>query len=58
VVDFEQLIVDLEDRLKEIEGQLQEATEDQDFEEMTRLGEEHIQTQGKLEQTLEDWESE
>ena len=57
VIDFEQVIVDLEDRLTEIENQLQEATENQDFEEMTRLGEEHIQTQAKLEQSLEEWDS-
>ena len=49
--------MDLEDRLKKIEAQLQEATENQNFEEMTRLGEEHIQTQAKLEQTLEEWDS-
>ena len=58
VIDYEQLIVDLEDRLKEIEAQLQGATVNQDFAEMTRLGEEHNQTQEKLEQTLEEWDSE
>ena len=58
VVDMEQLIVDLEDRLKQIESELQEATVNQNFEEMTRLGDEHVQTQAKLEQSLEEWDSE
>lgn len=54
---MEQVIVDLEDRLKNIETQLQEATVSQDFKEMTRLGEEHTQTQSELEQRLEEWEA-
>ena len=57
VIDMEQVIVDLEDRLKNIETQLQEATVSQDFKEMTRLGEEHTQTQSDLEQRLEEWEA-
>ncbi|MEC9287168.1 MAG: ABC transporter C-terminal domain-containing protein, partial [Chloroflexota bacterium] len=57
VIDFEQAIVDLEDRLKEIETQLQQATMNQDFDEMTRLGEEHVQTQAELERSLEEWDS-
>ena len=57
VIDMEQVIVDLEDRLKNIETQLQEATVSQDFKEMTRLGEEHTQTQSELEQRLEEWEA-
>ena len=57
VIDMEQVIVDLEDRLKNIETQLQEATVGQDFKEMTRLGEEHTQTQSELEQRLEEWEA-
>jgi len=57
VVDMEQVIVDLEDRLKKIESQLQAATESQNFEEMTRLGDEHIQTQSELERRLEEWDS-
>jgi ATP-binding cassette subfamily F protein 3 len=57
VVDMERVIVDLEDRLKEIETQLQEATVRQDFKETTRLGEEHTQTQSELEQRLEEWEA-
>ena len=57
VIDMEQVIVDLEDRLKNIETQLQEATVGQDFKEMTRLGEEHTQTQSDLEQRLEEWEA-
>ena len=57
VIDMEQVIVDLEDRLKNIETQIQEATVSQDFKEMTRLGEEHTQTQSELEQRLEEWEA-
>jgi ATP-binding cassette subfamily F protein 3 len=57
VVDMEQLIIDLENRLKEIETQLQEATINQNFEEMTRLGDEHVQTQEKLGKSLEEWDS-
>jgi ATP-binding cassette subfamily F protein 3 len=58
VIDMEKVIVDLEDRLKEIESQLQQATMNQDFKEMTRLGDEHVRTQSELEQHLEEWESE
>ncbi|MQG10640.1 MAG: ABC-F family ATP-binding cassette domain-containing protein [SAR202 cluster bacterium] len=58
VIDMEKVIVDLEDRLKEIESQLQQATMNQDFKEMTRLGDEHVRTQSELEQRLEEWESE
>ena len=57
VIDMEQIIVDLEDKLKEIETQLQIATVNQDFEAMTRLGEEHISTQSRLEKSLEDWDT-
>jgi len=57
VIDFEQLIMDLEDRLKEIEALIQQATVNQDFEEMTRLGEEHVQMQARLEQSLDEWDS-
>ena len=49
--------MDLEDRLKEIEDQLQEATVRQDFKEMTRLGDEHVRTQSELEQRLVEWEA-
>jgi len=55
-VDFEQIIVDLEDRLKKIEDQLQEATLGQNLDEMTRLAEEHARTQTELERKLEEWE--
>ena len=58
VIDMEKVIVDLEDRLKEIESQLQQATMNQDFKEMTRLGDEHVRTQSELEQRLEEWKSE
>ena len=57
VINMEQVIVELEDRLKEIETQLQKATVSQDFKEMTRLGEQHIQTQSELERRLEEWEA-
>jgi ATP-binding cassette subfamily F protein 3 len=57
VIDMERVIVDLEDRLKEIETQLQGATVSQDFKEMTRLGEEHTRTQSELERRLEEWEA-
>jgi len=56
VVDMEQVIVDLENRLKKIEEQLQEATLGQDLEEMTRLAEGHARTQAELEERLEEWE--
>ncbi|MCH8802056.1 MAG: ABC-F family ATP-binding cassette domain-containing protein [Chloroflexi bacterium] len=56
VVDMEQVIVELEDRLEKIEEQLQEATLGQDVEEMTRLAEEHSRTQAELERKLEAWE--
>ena len=55
-IDMEKVIVDLEDRLKEIEQRLQEATLGQDLDEMTRLAEHHAQTQAELEQRLKDWE--
>jgi len=55
-VDFEQIIVGLEDRLKKIEEQLQEATLGQDLDEMKRLAEEHARTQAELERKLEEWE--
>ena len=55
-VDFEQIIVGLEDRLKKIEEQLQEATLGQDLDEMKRLAEEHARTQAELERRLEEWE--
>ena len=56
VVDIEQIIIDLEEKLKDIESELQEATMGQKFDDMTRLGEEHIQTQAELTQRLEQWE--
>ena len=57
VIDMEKLITDLEEKLKDIENQLQEATIGQQFEAMTRLGEEHIQTQAELEKKLEEWDT-
>ena len=53
--DFEQLISDLETRLAEIERALGEASERQDVAEITRLAEQHEETQGRLAQALEDW---
>ena len=58
VIDMEKIIMDLEEKLKDIESQLQEATVGQQFGDMTRLGEEHLQIQAELEQRLEEWESE
>ena len=48
--------MDLEDRLKKIEEQLQEATLGQDLDEMTRLAQDHARTQAELERKLEEWE--
>ena len=56
MVDMEQVIVDLEDRLEKIEERLQEATLGQDVDEMSRLAEEHSRTQAELERKLEAWE--
>ena len=58
VIDMEKIIIDLEEKLKDIESQLQQATVGQQYEDMTRLGEEHIETQAELEKRLEEWESE
>ena len=58
VIDMEKVIIDLEEKLKDIESQLQQATVGQQYEDMTRLGEEHIETQAELERRLEEWESE
>ena len=56
VVDMEKIIMDLEDALKGLEERLQEATLGQDLDEMTRLADEHSQTQVELEQKLAEWE--
>ena len=53
--DFEQLISDLETRLAEIERALEQASDRQDVAEITRLAEQHEETQGRLAQALEDW---
>ena len=58
VIDTEKVIMDLEQKLQGIEVQLQEATVGQQYDEMTRLGEEHTQTQAELEKRLEEWEPE
>ena len=56
IVDMEQVIVDLEEKLRQLEGRLQEATQGRDLEEMTRLAEGHARTQAELEQRLAEWE--
>ncbi|MDA0263261.1 MAG: ABC-F family ATP-binding cassette domain-containing protein [Chloroflexi bacterium] len=56
VVNMEKVIMDLEDKVREIEGRLQEATLGQDLAEMTRLAEEHGQVQADLERKLAEWE--
>ncbi|NQW22244.1 MAG: ABC-F family ATP-binding cassette domain-containing protein [SAR202 cluster bacterium] len=55
-IDMEQVIIDLEDNLKKIEDQLQEATKGQDLGEMTRLAEAHVQAQTKLDRQLAEWD--
>ena len=56
IVDIEKVIIDLEDRLKQIEEQLQKATLGQDLNEMKRLADEHTGTEAELKRQLEDWE--
>ena len=58
VIDREQIIVDLEAKLKKIEEQMQDPSISQDLAEMTRLAEEHAETQTELEKQLEEWEDE
>ena len=48
-------ILELENRLQEIEQQLQGASEAGDLEAITRLGEEHTQIQSQLEQRWAEW---
>ncbi|MDA1128072.1 MAG: ABC-F family ATP-binding cassette domain-containing protein [Chloroflexi bacterium] len=58
VIDLEKIIMDLEDKLKAVELQLQQATLSQDLDAITRLAEEHAQTQSELERRLKEWEEE
>ncbi len=53
--DFEQLISELETRLAEIERGLEKASERQDVDEITRLAEQHSDTQTRLARALEEW---
>ncbi len=58
VIDREQIIVDLEAKLKLAEEQMQDPGISQDLAEMTRLAEEHAETQAELQKQLEEWEDE
>ena len=55
IVDMEQVIMGLEENLRQLEDRLQEETQGQDLEEMTRLAERHARTQAELEQRLAEW---
>lgn len=53
----EQVIPALEEALRDLERQLEEATTRQDIAEITRLGEEHARTQARLQKAWEEWAS-
>ncbi|MBI4310260.1 MAG: ABC-F family ATP-binding cassette domain-containing protein [Chloroflexi bacterium] len=53
--DPEQIIAALEARLAEVESQLQAAAEGQDIAEVTRLAQEHSQTQARLDEAWAKW---
>ena len=53
--DHEQTIADLESRLAWVERELQSASERQDVEEVTRLGEEYDRTRAQLNRAWDDW---
>ena len=53
--DLSQVIADLEERLGGLERQLEVASESQDVDAVTRLGEEHNATRLELEQKWLDW---
>ncbi len=57
-VDYEALIEELENRVIEIERQLQRASAVQDLEEIRRLGQDHTQAQKAVEEAWERWERE
>jgi ATP-binding cassette subfamily F protein 3 len=54
-IDYAQIITELEDRLQEIERQLEAASEAQDVATIARLGEEHEQTRVQLEEKWSEW---
>ena len=54
-IDYEEIIADLEDRLKRIESRLQGATERQDVETIAKLGREYNRVQSELETTWDRW---
>ena len=54
-INYEEIIADLEDRLKRIESRLQGATERQDVETIAKLGREYNMVQSELETTWERW---
>lgn len=51
----EQVIPALEEALRDLERQLEEASQRQDIAEITRLGEEHARTQARLQKAWEEW---
>ncbi|MBI3743316.1 MAG: ABC-F family ATP-binding cassette domain-containing protein, partial [Chloroflexi bacterium] len=53
--DMEQVIFELEEKMQEIERQLQLASEEQDVAAVARLGAEHHATKARLEQTWAQW---
>ena len=57
-VDYEALIEELENRVIEIERQLERASAVQDLEEIRRLGRDHTQAQKAVEEAWEMWERE
>jgi ATP-binding cassette subfamily F protein 3 len=54
-VDYAQIISELEDRLQEIERQLEAASEAQDIATIARLGEDHQQTWIQLDEKWSEW---
>jgi hypothetical protein len=56
-VDNAQIITELEERLQEIERQLEAASEIQDVATIVRLGKEHDETRIQIEQKWVEWTS-
>ncbi len=54
-LDPEQVVAELEARLADVERQLQAAAEGQDIAEVTRLAQEHLQTQALLDEAWATW---
>jgi predicted S18 family serine protease len=50
-----QAIAKLESRMVEIEGELEQAAQDQDLTAVANLGQEYEETESELERTLEKW---